>query len=191
MHETERLEYLNSQRARKRYSDSSTTSSGHTFVAPPPPPPLSYRPGALKAVNTPTTDTSGTPRDPSSEKQTVSNPDSATAIAISNPQKETLLTVTPSSKAKTIADTSVKEKDRSLQQCLTEQHARYQKEIERIKQQCIKIYRQSLEDVRADVRFKIGQRGGNGGGGGRDQRRHAGSTIATVPVPVVATATAH
>ncbi|KAG0297935.1 hypothetical protein BGZ96_003914 [Linnemannia gamsii] len=194
MHDTERLEYLNSQRARKRYSDSSTTSSGHTFVAPLPPS-LSYQPGALKAVSTLTTNTPGTPaiipRYPASEKQTVSNPDSATATAISSPQKQAPVIVPPSSKTNDIADIGVKEKDRSLQQCLVEQHTRYQKEIERIKQQCIKIYRQSLEDVRADVRFKIGQRGGGGGGGGRDQRRRASSTISTVPVPVVATATAH
>lgn len=191
MHETERLEYLSSRQARKRYSDSSTTSSGHTFVAPPPSS-LSSRLGVLKAASTPTTITPATPEitpcGTASEKQTASNPNSAITTAISSPHKQTPIPVTPSSKTRTVADTGLKEKDRSIQQCLAEQHTRYQKEIERIKQQCIKIYRQSLEDVRADMRFKIGQRGG---GGGRNQRRRASSTIATVPVPVVATATAH
>ena len=79
-----------------------------------------------------------------------------------------------------------KVKDRSFQQCLAEQHTRYQKEIERIKQQCINIYRQSLEDVRADMKFKLGQAGRGGG-----QIRRDRSTTAVTAVPVVAAATVH
>jgi hypothetical protein len=85
------------------------------------------------------------------------------------------------------------EKDKSaLQQCLAEQHTRYQKEIERIKQQCIKIYRQSLEDVRADMKLKLGQR--------RQRASSTTSATATVApeasvramkVTCVATAAAH
>ncbi|KAG0269234.1 hypothetical protein BGZ95_002144, partial [Linnemannia exigua] len=62
MYETERQEYLNSRRARKRYSDSSNASSGHTMVAasaPPPPPPAtvpsSNRQGVSKNIVAPST----------------------------------------------------------------------------------------------------------------------------------------
>ncbi|KAF9549152.1 hypothetical protein EC957_004791 [Mortierella hygrophila] len=159
---------------------------------PPPPPPATYP--CVPSVSE---------KPPASVS--ISTPINATTTAVSSLQKHTPLTTTtttssPPTKTKTNnpVDTKEKdkekkemkkekEKDRSLQQCLAEQHTRYQKEIERIKQQCINIYRQSLEDVRADMKFKLGQ----GGRGGVGQTRRARSTTAVAAVPVVATATAH
>ncbi|KAG9065882.1 hypothetical protein KI688_002179 [Linnemannia hyalina] len=215
IHETEQLEDLNSRRAWKRYSDSSSASSGHTVVAPALPP-MPFRQIVLsKITGTPTTAAvtpppplATNPRVPSvSEKPpasvSISTPISVTTTAISSPQKHIPLTTTtttssPPTKTKTKTNNTVdtkekgkekkkeKEKDRSLQQCLAEQHTRYQKEIERIKQQCINIYRQSLEDVRADMKFKLGQAGRGGG-----QTRRGRSTTAVTAVPVAAIATAH
>ncbi|KAF9149238.1 hypothetical protein BG015_008977, partial [Linnemannia schmuckeri] len=203
LHETERLEDLNPLRAKKRYSDSSNASSGHTVVAPTLPP-MSFRQGVVsKPANTLTTNTlaatpAATLRVPSAPEKpptsvSVSTPNNSTTTAVSSPEKHIITTTTssfsPLTKTKsnnTDNKEKEKEKDRSLQQCLAEQHTRYQKEIERIKQQCIKIYRQSLEDVRADMKFKLRQRGV----GGRDHRQRASATIAAI-VPVVAIATAH
>ncbi|KAF9908787.1 hypothetical protein EC991_009490 [Linnemannia zychae] len=191
-HLRERIDYINSRLARKRYSDSSTASSGHTVVAASAPPLhlISIRQGVSKNVVAPTgTTTSTTPRSPSvaSEKPadftTTSSPTSVpnttamTMTAISSPLNCTPpATTTPTNTftplIKTTNNNSAENDKSSFQQCLAEQHTRYQKEIERIKQQCIKIYRQSLEDVRADVKFKLGQR-----------RQRASSTTA-VPVTV-------
>lgn len=150
----------------------------------------------------------------------ISNPNNATTTAVSRSQKHTPLTTTtitsspPPTKTNTKSNNTVdteekgkekeenekekgkgkekekEKKDRSLQQCLAEQHTRYQKEIERIKQQCINIYRQSLEDVRTDMKLKLRQTGRGGGGGGGQIRRTRSTTTATA-APVVATATAH
>ncbi|KAF9192167.1 hypothetical protein BGZ51_006141 [Haplosporangium sp. Z 767] len=49
-----------------------------------------------------------------------------------------------------------------LQQCLEQQHMDHQKEITRIKEDCVRVYRESLEDVRveliATIRTKKGSR---------------------------------
>ncbi|KAF8937020.1 hypothetical protein BGZ47_009216 [Haplosporangium gracile] len=207
LHETERLEYLNSLLARKRYSDSSNASSGHTLVAPTLPL-MPFRQGVISksaiipATNTPAATPTTTPRVPAASEKpptsvSVSIPNSTTTIAVSSPEKHITTTTTSSSSSSSSPLTKTKsnntdniekqkEEDRSLQQCLAEQHTRHQKEIERIKQQCIKLYRQSLEDVRADMKFKLGQRGV----GGWDHRQRASATTVAV-VPVVATATAH
>ncbi|KAF9124775.1 hypothetical protein BGX30_000797 [Mortierella sp. GBA39] len=218
IHETERLEHLNSRRARKRYSDSSSASSGHTVVAPALPP-MPFRQVVVSTITGTPTTAAVTPPPPATNPRvptvsenppasvSISTPIIATTTTVSSPQKHTPLTTTtttspPPTMTKTKTNNTVdtkekdkekkkekkkeKEKDRSLQQCLAEQHTRYQKEIERIKQQCINIYRQSLEDVRTDMKFKLGQAGRGGG-----QTRRARSTTAVTAVPVVATATAH
>ncbi|KAF9085755.1 hypothetical protein BGX29_001785, partial [Mortierella sp. GBA35] len=136
---------------------------------------------------TTTTTPASTPHSHPKKGLMVSTPESATT-AVPSPHKHHH-TPCPPTKTKDEVDKDNKDKDRSLQQCLTEQHTRYQKEIERIKQQCIKIYRQSLEDVRADMKFKIGQRRGD------PQRRRASSTAiaattATTTLSSCATATA-
>lgn len=215
LHETERLEELKSRGVRKRNGDVSSASSGHTVVAPALPP-MPFRQVIISDITSTPTKAAATlppprpakaPRVPSASKKppasvSISTSNSATTAAVSSPQKHTPLTTTittssPPTKTKTKSNNTIdtkgkekekeKEKDRSLQHCLAEQHTRYQKEIDRIKQQCIKIYRQSLEDVRSDMKFKLGQAGRGGGG----QIRRARSANAVTAVPVVATATAH
>ncbi|KAF9924674.1 hypothetical protein FBU30_005393 [Linnemannia zychae] len=196
--EAQRFEYLNSRRARKRHSDSSNASSGKTVVTPLSQQLSDQKEGISQHVIHPPTTDSTLKTHPSiyeSEKSpgfTIPTTDrlSTTTTAVSSPQKHytstNLSSPTPSMTTNTTLATAAKEKDydtKSLQHCLAEQHARYQKEIERIKQQCIRIYRQSLEEVRAEMKSKL------------DQRRRASSAVATtkatIPSRALAMAAAH
>ncbi|KAG0261680.1 hypothetical protein BG011_000776 [Mortierella polycephala] len=49
-----------------------------------------------------------------------------------------------------------------LQECLEQQHMDHQKEITRIKEDCVRVYRESLEDVRAELMATIRTKKGAG-----------------------------